>query len=167
MVAINLGCNAHKFKGFINVDLDPKFNPDLVADCRFLTDHFNPDSVDFIHAGHFIEHVPYSDGLRIVKQCHTILKTFGSLLITVPDYTKCQDVSIEEAERVILGSGEHQSLYHIGRLKQLLQAAGFKVWAELPLENSPYLIYSNSLKPVADKWQTSVIAIKHLPPFPL
>ena len=76
------------------------------------------------------------------------------------------DLPIEEAERVILGSGEHECLFHIGRLQQALEAAGFKLWSEVPLENVPYLIYANSRNPVPDKWQTSVVAIKHLPPQP-
>lgn len=163
-LALNLGCNAHKFKGFINIDLNEKFNPELIADCRYLDSHFEDGSVDFIHAGHFLEHIPYKDAIEVVKQCYKILKPFGSLLITVPDYTKCDKISIEEAERVILGSGEHVALYHVGRLKQIVQAAGFFMWAEVPLENVPYLICSNSLNPVPDKWQTSVLAVKHLPP---
>ena len=164
--ALNLGSNVHKFLGFINIDLDEKHNPDLVADCCHLDKHFEPNSVDFIHAGHFLEHVPYGDAIRIIKQCHSILKPFGSLLITVPDYTKCEGLSIEEAERVILGSGEHVCLYHIGRLKQIMDAGGFRLWAEVPLENVPYLIYANNRNPVPDKWQTSVVAVKHIPPQP-
>ena len=149
--------------------MDKKFNPDVKCDIvKELDCFFEPDTVDFIYAGHFLEHVPYEDGIKVVKNCHKILKPFGSLLITIPDYTKCDEkISIEEAERVILGSGEHVSLYHIGRLKQVLEAGGFRLWSEVPLERVPYLIYSNSLKPVADKWQTSVLAVKHLPPVPL
>lgn len=164
IVALNLGCNAHKFKDFINIDMDQKYQPDLNIDCRELDKNFKSDSVDFIHAGHFLEHVSYKDALKILTCCHQILKPFGSLLVTVPDYTKCEDISIEEAEKVILGQGEHLTLYHIGRLEQALAHAGFRLWSEVPLKNVPYLIYSNRNNPVPDKWQTSVMAIKHLPP---
>lgn len=160
--ALNLGCNAFKFPGFINIDLDPKFQPDMILDCRYLDQNFAPNTIDFIHAGHFLEHVPYTDGQNIVKQCFKILKPFGSLLITVPDWTKCNDVPIAEAEKVIFGGGEHQALYDLGRLKEVLENGGFRVWSEIPLSRSPYLIYANKYEPVPDKWQTSVLALKTL-----
>ena len=67
---LNLGCNDFKLKGFINIDIDPRVNPDVVADVCKLP--YEDNSVEEIYAGHVLEHIPmYIDAL---KEWHRVLQ---------------------------------------------------------------------------------------------
>ncbi len=55
-IRLNLGSGLKPLKDFINIDKDPRNNPDIVRDIeRGLP--FGDDSIDFIYAEHFMEHV--------------------------------------------------------------------------------------------------------------
>ena len=54
MLKLHLGSGIKRLKGFLNVDLDPNVNPDIIADLRNLP--FDDSSVDEIYACAVIEH---------------------------------------------------------------------------------------------------------------
>jgi len=161
MTRLNLGCNNYKIAGFINIDLDPNVKPDLVADLTKLTDHFSENSVDFIFAGHVLEHLPYQDSLMALKQCKHILRSHSIMLIVVPDYTKCQDVDVNLAEKIILANGDHKTLFNKDRLYRMIKESGFSYAYEVTdLKEVPYILVSNIRDPKPDPWQTAFIAFK-------
>jgi len=83
-IRLNLGCSTYYLPEFINVDINEKFHPDLVADVRNLP--YEAETVDEIYAGHLLEHLTWDEGQSALKHWWTILKKGGIIRITVPDF---------------------------------------------------------------------------------
>ncbi len=162
-VCLNLGCDRFKIGNFINLDVNPEVHPDICLNALDLDKHFQENSIDFIFAGHILEHFNIEDSEKVVQKCYLILKKFRSIVIVVPDYSKCTQLGIdtELAERVILANGAHKALFNSDRLFKLLQKTGFKCVTEITdLNQVPYLLVANTLDPKPDLWQTAFIAMK-------
>jgi ubiquinone/menaquinone biosynthesis C-methylase UbiE len=43
------------------------------------------ETVDFIYSSHFIEHLSYSDSIKLLKECYRVLKRGGWIRVVVPD----------------------------------------------------------------------------------
>ena len=158
---LNLGCSAYKLKGFTNIDIDPEIGPDLCIDLKQLSNHFDENSVDFIFAGHVFEHLPRGDSQRLIEDCWKLLKSHGTLLCIVPDYSKCGDLGIDKAESIILAQGDHKILFNQERLRDMLRQAGFNHAFHIAnLSEVPYMLVSNIHDPKPDPWQTAFIALK-------
>lgn len=69
---------------FINIDINPKWTPDIVADAASLP-MFADASVDLIVIHHGLEHSGCGEAAPMIRECRRILKPGGSLIITVPD----------------------------------------------------------------------------------
>jgi predicted SAM-dependent methyltransferase len=155
MKALNIGCHDIHIAGMINIDIDPAMKPDLLLDCTKLTEHFEAESIDFIYAGHLLEHLTMSEGKKLVSDIYRILKQYGTFVTTIPDYTKCANMSIEETESVVIAGGQHKVLMNIQRLKKYMHEAGFCTIAEVQPNEIPHCPFPKVT------WQTSAIAIKH------
>jgi predicted SAM-dependent methyltransferase len=83
-INLNLGCHIWKLDGFVNIDIDPNVDPDLVADVRSLP--FENESIDFIYAGHILEHCSYDSDILV--EWKRVLKNGGEIIVTVPDTRK-------------------------------------------------------------------------------
>lgn len=87
MSKLNLGCQIHAFfPGWVNQDIvgdDPNIKADLVCDAAQLP---CPDkSIDFIYAGHLVEHY-YPDTLgTAIAEWRRVLKPGGTLAVLTPD----------------------------------------------------------------------------------
>lgn len=82
---INCGSGQRPFgEGWTDVDINPKWNPDVVADWTDLP-MFEDGSADIIVAHHTIEHVGCGEARPFFKEAHRILQPNGSLIITIPD----------------------------------------------------------------------------------
>ena len=161
MTLLNLGCSNFKIPNFVNIDIDPSVNPELVIDLRDLSKNFTPNSVDFIYAGHVFEHFTYEESLDIMKQCQSILKPFRNLMLVVPDYSKCSSLPIEEAERIILGCGNHKTIFNSIRITEMLKKLNFHSVNEIvDLKEVPYILVSNIYDPKPEPWQTAFLAFK-------
>jgi predicted SAM-dependent methyltransferase len=128
---LNLGCSIYKIDGFINIDIDPKVNPDLAIDIKEISKYFKENSVDFIYASHFFEHLKYEEALITMAHCAQILKPFRNLIIVVPDYSKCSNMSVEDSERIILGQGSHKTIFNSLRITEMLEKSGFNCVYEI------------------------------------
>ena len=143
------------------MDIDPSVNPDLLLDLKDLDKHFEPNSVDFIMAGHVFEHFSYMDSLSVMAKCFSILKPLHNLVLVVPDYTKCTDLKIEDAERIILAGGQHKILCDSVRIKNMLKSVGFQCTIEITdLKQVPFIIVPDIHNPNPESWQTAFVAFK-------
>jgi predicted SAM-dependent methyltransferase len=83
---LNLGCQVHYFPGWVNVDIvgdDPGIKIDLECDVSKLP--YQEESVDFIYAGHLVEHF-YPDTLpAAIAEWWRVLRPGGKLVIVTPD----------------------------------------------------------------------------------
>jgi SAM-dependent methyltransferase len=62
---------------------DPNVKVDLACDVSVLP--FEVGSVDFIYAGHLIEHFYPNQILRVLQEWHRVLKPGGRLVVVTPD----------------------------------------------------------------------------------
>jgi len=86
---LNVGCYHMYLEDFINIDVQPVVNPDMVFDMRDIRKHFGPNSVGVIVASHVLEHVDMNDAEKLLKDFYEILMPGGEVIIEVPD---CEDV---------------------------------------------------------------------------
>src|SRR5262249_19397444 len=80
-----------KYRNDAKVDLSSIEEVDYVSDGRPLGELIKkPAHYDYIIASHVIEHMP--DMLGFLKDCETLLKEDGVLVLAVPDKRRCFDV---------------------------------------------------------------------------
>jgi predicted SAM-dependent methyltransferase len=81
---LRIGAGRHADRGWLATDLVPLRRAIVYMDG---TKPFPlPDeSFDGIVCEHMIEHVPYESGLRVLRECHRVLKLGGVLRIATPD----------------------------------------------------------------------------------
>ncbi len=111
-----MGSWNHKLEGFINIDIDPKVNPDLVCDAAKLP--YDNNSIDEIYAGHLLEHFTLKEGHRALSEWKRVLKTGGIITITVPDTEKGLsefrkgNIDLEWFEQIVYGASDRDQQHH-------------------------------------------------------
>lgn len=86
MKRLNLGCGWFKKPGYVNVDMNPLCNPDVVHDLNTFPYPFPDNEFDVVSADHIIEHLenPFS----VMEELHRILKDNGLLTVLVPHFSR-------------------------------------------------------------------------------
>lgn len=132
---LHLGAGDKYWPGYVNVDAHG--DQDVTYDCRRLF-AFESDSVDEIHAIHFVEHVPRLQLEKMLADWHRVLKRGGKVCVEVPSLDKIAQhiVNGEKNMRLtvlgIFGDPRdmrpdmmHQWSYTAGELIEALQGCGF------------------------------------------
>lgn len=113
---LNIGCGRNTKKGFINIDSYERENKlELIID---ITKEFpfENDSVDYIYAEHFIEHLNWLDGIEFVINCYITLRKGGILRLVLPDYKKVFQKYLEgdyDYFKVFIDSLENDLKYYL------------------------------------------------------
>ncbi len=82
---INLGCGMFKRRDFINVDSSPKVKPDIIADVTVIPWKWaKKNQADVIFSDNLFEHIEPYALIKVVKECHRVLRVGGVLWIRVP-----------------------------------------------------------------------------------
>ncbi len=82
---INLCSGQRKFeKPWINVDINPRWEPDVLADGASMP-MFENGSAELIVIHHGLEHFNLGNADQMIRECYRILKPTGSLIVMVPD----------------------------------------------------------------------------------
>lgn len=82
---LNCGSGQRPFgEGWINIDINPRWNPDLVADWNNL-EMFEDGSMDLVVSCHSIEHAGCGESDGFIREAHRVLRDGGSLIVLVPD----------------------------------------------------------------------------------
>lgn len=81
-IKLHLGCGNVYKDGWINFDIDSEV-ADLVQDLRDPLPYAD-ETVDFIFAEHFIEHLTQADAKKLLQECFRVLKREGVLRLTTP-----------------------------------------------------------------------------------
>lgn len=128
---LNLGAGPTDHPGYVKADI--KTGTDIRKPLDF------PDATfDEVYLSHVLEHVPREERLRVMGECHRVLKPWGTLRIAVPDMTKiAKEVLNPEPtfpwnylESVVYGgkmdeNDRHDSMYRESDLRDLFYKAGF------------------------------------------
>jgi len=85
---INLGSGQRKFgtpeHPWLNVDVNPKWEPDLLADGADLS-IIASDTAEYVVLHHVLEHFGLGEADTMLKECYRILAPGGSLIVCVPN----------------------------------------------------------------------------------
>ena len=87
MLKLQIGSNVWKKAGWINIDIDPSVNPDLVLDVRQGLP-YQDNSIDYIFMEHFFEHINQQESQKLLHECYRALKSGGVIRISGPDLQK-------------------------------------------------------------------------------
>jgi len=79
---LNVGCGLNKIDGYINLDINPNNNPDMVRNIEKGLP-FDNNKFDEIYCSHILEHI--HDLIFVMNECWRVLKVGGILDIDVPD----------------------------------------------------------------------------------
>lgn len=164
---LNLGCGLDKKTDFLNVDLNPSHDPELLCDVTNLVQL--PDNYyTYILANDILEHIPRNKCLYTLKEWNRLLQKGAILEIQVPNiigllklFTQKEYQNInaqEELSRCLYGSQNYTGDYHFNGFTDItiehnLQQSGFKI----------------KQKTLRDEWLFVIQAekINHMPRDPL
>jgi predicted SAM-dependent methyltransferase len=161
---LHLGCGYKKLEGFINVDIRPETNCDIIDDVTNLKS-FNDNSADMIYACHVLEHFGRHSYKDVLKRWTTVLKSGGTLRISVPDLLKVSELHynkkypLKKLIGFLYGGQNYAENYHyIGfdfdMLKEDLEELGYKdvkMWNWKEVEHGSVDDYSQAYLPHMDK----------------
>lgn len=147
LLKINLGSGHWKLEGWVNVDIDPDSEPDVLADLSGPLP-FDDGVAGFMHTEDFIDQLDLTGARRFLLECHRILAPGGVIRILTPDVEQLARMYLETpgellalwrenvpialelntaAEVLNLGMrfAGHTFLYDEPTLSKLLQECGF------------------------------------------
>jgi len=136
---LNLGCGNDYRQGYVNIDIRPEVNPDMVLDLEQIPYPFDDESVEEILAFDIIEHFPFNKIRSIVNEWYRILKKGGILKIRTPDFDQISYLFYkgEIPDWIMLsyylyGAQDYEYNYHKAiftksQIKDFLESFGFRV----------------------------------------
>lgn len=105
---------------------------------------YDDNSFDYIYTSHFLEHVKKNEAIKIIKECHRVLKPQGWIRIVVPDFKllvnkyiknelsvddflKALDMDSKKSFfKFLYSKDRHKWMYDFRSLNHLLIVCGFK-----------------------------------------
>ncbi|MGA7750157.1 MAG: hypothetical protein WCA63_08415 [Gallionella sp.] len=83
---LNLGCGHNKIDGYLNVDMSPECQPDLVCDLEVLPWVWLDNSVDAVRFNHSLEHLGQQSRvfLGMMKELYRVCKNNAIVEVNVP-----------------------------------------------------------------------------------
>lgn len=94
---LSIGAGARRIPGFLCVDIDPAFKPDIVADIGRPLDL--PDaSVECLFCEEVISQIPPAACLGFFRECRRVLKADGVVRILTPDLERFARAYLERPD---------------------------------------------------------------------
>jgi ubiquinone/menaquinone biosynthesis C-methylase UbiE len=84
-VKIQFGAGKRKLKGFVNVDVDNRFNPEILWDMNKFPYPFKNNSAEKIICEMTLEHI--NEPTRAIDEFHRIINKQGYIYILVPHFS--------------------------------------------------------------------------------
>ncbi len=81
---LHIGCGENILDGWLNSDHFQHSSSILHLDATDVFPFAN-DMFDYIYSEHMIEHISYSHGLAMLKECHRVLRNNGTIRISTPN----------------------------------------------------------------------------------
>jgi SAM-dependent methyltransferase len=107
---LNLGCGERFHPDWVNLDLHlagPAVRRwDLRDELPFADGFF-----DVVYHSHVLEHFHRAEGLRLLKQCHRVLRSGGTIRVAVPDLERIARLYLEALEGSLTGDPAWRARY--------------------------------------------------------
>jgi SAM-dependent methyltransferase len=172
---LNLGCDAYRLPGFVNVDLrcEGKVQPEVLADAARLP--FADGAFDFIYAGHLLEHLYYDCVPAYLDEWRRVLRSGGTLALVVPDVGTgmrryaAGAYNLDHVLPQIFGQyyswdyapQRHRYAYDYPRLVESVSRVPWTAVARLDFGNAPAAIAPHIGRVISDAdWQMGVVLSK-------
>lgn len=81
---LHLGCGTNLLPGWLNTDRFPGTTSVLKLDVTKQFP-FKDEEFGYVFCEHMIEHLSYPEGMRMLAECHRVLKRGGKIRISTPD----------------------------------------------------------------------------------
>lgn len=81
---LQIGSGATVLDGWLSTDYEPASSRVVYLDAtqKF---PFDENTFDYVYCEHMIEHVPYTAGLCMLKECHRVMRNGGVIRVATPD----------------------------------------------------------------------------------
>lgn len=100
LLKINLGSGHWKLDGWVNVDIDPESEPDVLADLSGPLP-FEDGSAGFMHTEDFLDQLDLQGARSFLQECHRILAPGGVIRILTPDVEQLTRMYLEQPDELI------------------------------------------------------------------
>jgi predicted SAM-dependent methyltransferase len=144
-----VGARDYRPEGYLTVDIDPRQNPDIVAN---ITDMSNIESCSCseIVASHVLEHLEWPDSFGAIAEFSRVLEPGGKLKIAIPDADLLISM-IKEGDNPFFAAGllfgvggrdnkfeQHRFTFNATMMNQILGVLGFSVrnWWNSPMPDA-------------------------------
>ncbi len=150
LLKVHLGSGPNILPGWTNVDYNPDFQPEVIADLKGPFP-FESSTVDFIHSEGCLCQFDLRGGQHFVAECFRILKPGGVMRVLSPDLRRLLQQYLESPEPLVElwrsavpiplvteTAGEvvntgirdlHQFMYDAQTLEHVLRKAGFEPYS--------------------------------------
>lgn len=81
---LQIGNGSNILYGWLNTDIFPTSNQIIFLDVRQRFP-FSDCTFDYVFSEHLIEHLPYKEGIFMLRECYRVLKPGGKLRTATPD----------------------------------------------------------------------------------
>jgi MoaA/NifB/PqqE/SkfB family radical SAM enzyme/predicted SAM-dependent methyltransferase len=131
---LHIGCGNKHLDGWINIDMQPYPEVDVVAD---VTQGLRFRNAEAVYAEHFIEHLKIDQALQFLEESHRVLGEGGVLRLSTPnlDWVWATHYGLEGEDDLRFNMAvhlnrafhgwEHQFLWNQPTMEKVLTACGF------------------------------------------
>lgn len=86
-IRLNLGCGDDYRKGWVNVNIDPSFDPDVVLDLEESPWPWADDQFERILLDNVLEHIVPPRRIPFLNECRRVLRDGGEMIVRLPTRT--------------------------------------------------------------------------------
>lgn len=81
---LQVGAGFNMLEGWLCTDIEPRSDEGVFLDAT-KPFPFEDATFDYVYSEHMIEHIPWTDGLFMLRECRRVLKPGGAIRIATPD----------------------------------------------------------------------------------
>lgn len=94
---LQLGAGPTSLDGWLSTDISPQSDHVVFLDAT-KSFPFDNDTFDYVYSEHMIEHMPFSEGVSMLRECYRVLKSGGAIRIATPDLEVLMNLYIHDED---------------------------------------------------------------------
>ena len=107
---LNIGCGRRVHPSWVNIDVQPT-DPRVMAHDIKHGLPFPDETFEVVYHSHLLEHLPPAEGLRLLHECHRVLKAGGTVRVAVPDLEEIARLYLKSLDLARQGDPEWEDNY--------------------------------------------------------